>query len=89
MDSSTTPEMIAAAKAARLAAIESYFTYHPPKEGQPAKYVVIREKAREFALMIDSFMPDGDDKKRAIDSLRTTVMIINQGIACEGINFPG
>lgn len=32
--------------------IEIRFTYHPPKGTQPDRYRIIRNKAKELALMI-------------------------------------
>ena len=32
--------------------IETMFTYQRPKEGQPAKYEAIREKAKELVITI-------------------------------------
>ena len=34
--------------------IEKNFTYHAPKAGQPEKYTIIRETAKEFAKYVDS-----------------------------------
>jgi hypothetical protein len=38
--------------------IENNFKYHPPKEGQPEKYIVIRENAKELATLIDNQCSD-------------------------------
>lgn len=35
--------------------IENSFTYHAPKPGQAERYVQIREKGKELALLIDEF----------------------------------
>ena len=39
--------------------IESDFTYHPPKEGQPAKYEALRARAKGLAeLIVESTLDD-------------------------------
>ena len=61
--------------------IESRFTYHPPKEGQPEKYVSIREKAKEFAYLIKEICPDSKEKYLAMTKLEESVMWANASIA--------
>lgn len=61
--------------------IETAFTYHAPKEGQPAKYTAIREKAKELAYMIDELVPDSREKSLAVTKLEECVMWANAGIA--------
>lgn len=34
---------------AELQQLENSYTYHPPKDDQPARYVEIRDKAKELA----------------------------------------
>lgn len=62
-------------------AIENNFSYHAPKEGQPAKYEVIRNKAKEFAYMIQNEVPDSREKSLALTNLEQAVMWANAGIA--------
>ena len=57
------------------------FTYHAPKEGQPALYQTIRDEARQLADHIDSSQPDSREKSLAITALEETVMWANAGIA--------
>lgn len=61
--------------------IEKAFTYHPPKDGQPAKYVMIRVQAKELAYMIDTHVPDSREKSLAMTKLEECVMWANAGIA--------
>ena len=61
--------------------IETAFTYHAPKEGQPAKYQAIREKAKELAYLINDLTPDSREKDLAVTKLEECVMWANAGIA--------
>lgn len=61
--------------------IEKVFTYHAPKEGQPAKYTALRDKAKEFAYLIDELVPDSREKSLAMTKLEEAVMWANAGIA--------
>lgn len=61
--------------------IEKSFTYHAPKDGQPEKYVSIRDKAKEFAYLIDENCPDSREKSLAMTKLDEVVMWANASIA--------
>ena len=61
--------------------LESAFTYHAPKEGQPAKYQAIRDKAKELAYLIDDLVPVGREQNLAITKIEEAVMWANAGIA--------
>lgn len=61
--------------------IENAFTYHAPKDGQPAKYQAIREKAKELAYLIEELVPDSREKSLAITKLEECSMWANAGIA--------
>ena len=61
--------------------IENAFTYHAPKEGQPAKYQAIREKAKELAYMINTLVSDSREKSLAMTKLEECSMWANAGIA--------
>lgn len=61
--------------------IERAFTYHKPKEDQPERYVAIREKAKELALLIDDCCPDSREKSLAFTNLEQSVMWANASIA--------
>lgn len=64
--------------------IETNFTYHSPKDDQQAKYVELRAKAKELAVMINELCPDSRDKSLAITKLEETVMWANAAIARNG-----
>lgn len=61
--------------------IEKAFTYHPPKEGQPYKYMAIRDKGKDMARIIDELVPDSREKSLAMTKLEECVMWANAGIA--------
>lgn len=61
--------------------IDNAFTYHAPKEGQPAKYQAIREKAKELAYLVDGLVPASREQSLAITKLEECVMWANAGIA--------
>lgn len=61
--------------------IEKNFTYHPPKEGQPEKYVAIRKTAGDFGKLIDQLCPDSREKSLAFTRLEEAVMWANASIA--------
>ena len=57
------------------------FTYHAPKAGQPERYTEIREKAREFAELIDRECPESREKSLAFTKLEESIMWANASIA--------
>ena len=61
--------------------IENNFKYHTPKEGQPEKYEVLREKAKEFAYLIEELCPKSREKSLAMTQLETAVFWANASIA--------
>lgn len=61
--------------------LENNFKYHAPKDGQPAKYEAIREKAKELAYLIDSECPNSREKSLAMTNLEQAVMWANASIA--------
>lgn len=61
--------------------IENAFTYHAPKEGQPEKYVSLREKAKELAYLIDELCPKSREQSVALTHLETSVFWANASIA--------
>ena len=63
------------------AQIENNFTYHAPKEGQPVRYVALRDKAKELALLIDKECPASGEKSLALTKLEEAVMWANSAIA--------
>jgi hypothetical protein len=61
--------------------IEKRFTYHPPKEGQPARYEALRAVAKHFAIHIFEHCPDSRERSLALTKLEETVMWANAAIA--------
>ena len=61
--------------------IENNFTYHPPKDGDPAKYSIIRERAKELAYLIDGYCPAGREKSLAMTKIEESVFWANAAIA--------
>lgn len=57
------------------------FTYHPPKESQPERYVAIRDKSKELAFLITQCVPDSREKALALTNLEQAAFWANAGIA--------
>ncbi len=64
--------------------VENWFTYHSPDKMQIPKYEIIRDKAKELALVILYNTPSSADQTAAIRKLREAVMAANASIACGG-----
>ena len=65
----------------KLAQIENNFTYHAPKPGQAERYTALREKAKEFALLIVELTPASREQSLAITELENAVFWANAAIA--------
>jgi hypothetical protein len=61
--------------------IEKSYTYHAPKDGQPERYVEIRNLAKELAYTIDALCPDSRERSLAFTKLDECVMWANASIA--------
>jgi len=61
--------------------IENNFKYHAPKEGQPAKYEAIRNKAKELAYLIDAECPNSREKSVAMTKLEEVGFWANAAVA--------
>lgn len=61
--------------------IEKCFTYNPPKHDQPARYVAIRDAAKDLALLIARNTPESREQSLALTNLEQTVMFANAAIA--------
>ena len=61
--------------------IDRNFTYHAPKDGQPERYAKIRDKAKEFAELIDAECPKSRERSIAMTDLESAVMWANASIA--------
>jgi hypothetical protein len=67
---------------ARVAAqLEKAFTYHSPKEDQPARYTALRGKAHELATLITYATPPSREQSLALTKLEEAVMWANAAIA--------
>jgi len=65
----------------KLAQIENNFTYHAPKLGQQEKYVALRDKGKELALLIVELTPASREQSLALTDLERCVMMANASIA--------
>ena len=61
--------------------LEKRFTYHAPKNGQPAKYEQIRDAAKVLANLLNTACPDSREKSLAFTALEESVMWANASIA--------
>ena len=61
--------------------LKNRFTYHAPKEGQPAKYENLRKNALAFAELIDAMCPESRERSLAFTALEEAVMWANASIA--------
>lgn len=61
--------------------IENIFTYHAPFGSQQARYVLIRDKAKELALLMNEACPESREKSLALTNLQQSVQMANASIA--------
>lgn len=61
--------------------IKRNFTYHKPSIGSQDKFVDLREKAKELALLINESCPDSREKSLAMTKLEESNMWANAAIA--------
>jgi hypothetical protein len=61
--------------------VEHNFTYHAPKPGQPERYVALRDKAKELAILILELTPVSREQSVALTELETCVFWSNAAIA--------
>ena len=64
-----------------LKRIENDYSYHAPKGDQADRYVEIRDKAKELALVIVNNSPVSREQSVALTALDTVVMAANAAIA--------
>lgn len=57
------------------------FRYHAPKEGQPERYVKIRNAALDMANLILELCPGSRERSLAVTSLEEVVFWANAAIA--------
>lgn len=63
------------------AELDTRFTYHAPKPGQPEKYTRLRDKAKEFAALVVELCPESREQSLAITKIEEASMWANAGIA--------
>lgn len=68
--------------AATAKAIANSFTYHAPKDDQPQRYVELRDRAGELALLIVHSCPPSRERSIALTKLEESIMWANKSIAC-------
>ena len=61
--------------------ISNVFTYHAPKDDQPARYVEIRDKAKELAFLLVQYCPRSCELSLALTKLEEATMWANSSIA--------
>lgn len=61
--------------------VEQIFKYHPPHGDQQERYVALREKAKELAVLIQTTTPESREQSVALTNLQQTVMWANAAIA--------
>ena len=61
--------------------IDNIFTYHAPFGTQQARYVAIRDKAKELALLVNEACPESREKSLALTNLQQSVQMANASIA--------
>lgn len=65
-----------------LKQINNSYTYHPPQDGQPARYEYLRNFAKEFAIAICENAPHSRERAIALTDLEKVVTMVNKAIAC-------
>jgi len=68
--------------------IDNLFTYHAPFGDQAKRYEMIRENAREIAMIINDCCPESREKALAITHLQNAIMWANASIAINEHNRP-
>jgi len=57
------------------------FTYHPPKDSQPERYIILRARAFGLAKLIMMETPKGREQSLALTKLEEVVFWANAAIA--------
>ncbi len=60
---------------------DNIFTYHAPKDGQSERYVLLREKAKELALLMNTCCPESRELSVARTNLEQATFWANAAIA--------
>lgn len=61
--------------------LDNIFKYHAPTADQVTRYGALREKAKEFAQLIQTTTPASREQSVALTNLQQTVMWANAAIA--------
>lgn len=61
--------------------LNNRFTYHAPRGDQPNRHAVIRDQAKELALLIVNFTPASREQALALTKLEEAVFWSNAAIA--------
>lgn len=61
--------------------IDRIFSYHPPKGDQRDRYVALRAKAREFAVLVVENTPYCSEQTTSIERISEACMYANAAIA--------
>lgn len=61
--------------------LNNRFTYHAPKEGQPERYILIRDTAKQLAELITENTPASREQSLALTKLEESVFWANASIA--------
>ena len=61
--------------------VERVFTYHPPKGNQQDRYIAIRNKAKELAVLIQESTPSSREQSLSLSALQSSVQMANAAIA--------
>ena len=64
--------------------LDHVFSYHSPKDDQPAKYEAIRAAAKHFAKVVLESTPNCADQSSALRDIRNAAMTANAAVALEG-----
>ena len=61
--------------------LDNNFQYHAPKSGQLEKYTQLREKAKEYALLVYELCPVSRERSLALTDIENSNMWANASIA--------
>lgn len=60
---------------------DKIFTYHPPFGSQQARYEALRDKAKEFANLMQACAPPSRELSTALSKVQEATMWVNAAIA--------
>jgi len=65
-----------------LKALDNSYTYHSPKGDQQERYILIRDKAKEFAILMCENALKSRELSIALTDFEKVVTMVNKAIAC-------